>query len=444
MKIIIYVILIVLFSNLQLFSQNTQKQWMKYSLPEEAGFSSEKLKITKNYFDSTNAVAMLLIKDGHIVEAWGDIERRYKLHSVRKTLLNALYGIQIKKGVIDINKTIGELGIKEKVELTDMEKSAKIKHLLATRSGIYLNAALQPDVGGSPKRGSLNPGEYQYYNNWDFNVLGTIYNLETNSDIFKDFNSDIAIPLGMEDYRIFDGTYEYSDVSIHPGYPLKMSSRDLAKFGQLFLQMGNWDGKQIIDSSWIQQSLTPYTVADNMGNGATGYGYLWWLQQRTNESKRYFALGWGEQYLGIFPDENIIIILRADSYFGHYFVEKNRKTLIKMILDAMVSNSSKNKTLTKFESQGNTIKPINLTKEQLLKYTGTFQLAEKGISEINQNFSIKYSNNGLMIEDLHYAYKFKLVPLSEAEFFIEDLELFLTFETDISNRILYTRILKNR
>jgi CubicO group peptidase (beta-lactamase class C family) len=404
---------------------------MKYSNPIDAGFSPEKLSVARDFFNSTNAVSLMLIKNGNVVVAWGDVQRRYKCHSVRKSLLNSLYGVGIKLNFINIDKTIGEIGITEKVELLESEKLAKVKHLLSMSSGVYLDAALQPDVGGSPSRGSFKPGVNQYYNNWDFNVLGTIYNLECRSDVFWDFKKYIADPIGMQDYRIIDGTYEFEETSLHPGYPFKMSTRDLAKFGQLYLQQGNWNGKQIFDTSWIKQSLTPFQVVENTGNAATGYGYLWWIQERIGEHKRYFALGWGEQYLGIFPDNDIVIVLRADSYSGEYFIEEHRERLINLLLNANMSEPNSNPKLELLKLNENKSKRILLTNDILSKYIGNYRFEQSNLSEINADFTIKmYENGELIIENLHYAYKFELIPLSLDRFYIEDIGLYLKFEKD--------------
>jgi CubicO group peptidase (beta-lactamase class C family) len=286
-------------------------------------------------------------------------------------------------------------------------------------------------VGGSPSRGSFKPGVNQYYNNWDFNVLGTIYNLECRSDVFWDFKKYIADPIGMQDYRIIDGTYEFEETSLHPGYPFKMSTRDLAKFGQLYLQQGNWNGKQIFDTSWIKQSLTPFQVVENTGNAATGYGYLWWIQERIGEHKRYFALGWGEQYLGIFPDNDIVIVLRADSYSGEYFIEEHRERLINLLLNANMSEPNSNPKLELLKLNENKPKRILLTNDILSKYIGNYRFEQSNLSEINADFTIKmYENGELIIENLHYAYKFELIPLSLDRFYIEDIGLYLKFEQD--------------
>lgn len=422
--------LILLFFCYILYGQNPEKDWYKYQNPEDGGFSSERLAQVKNYYDSTNAKALMIISHGNVVACWGDIEKRYKCHSIRKSLLSGLYGIYFKKGLIDINKSIGELGINDKITLTDTEKTARVVDLLETRSGIYLQAALEEKDTWRPKRGSHLPGTYQYYNNWDFNVLGTIFRKETKEDIFEAFYNQIAQPIGMQDFRTIDGAYEYEDYSIHPEYPFKMSTRDLGRFGQLYLQNGQWNGNQIIDKDWIEKSITPYTSADNMGNGATGYGFLWWIQERPNEPKRYFALGWGEQYLGIFPVLDLVIVIRSDSYFGGYMGDEPREKLVTMILSAKTNNYNKDAKFISLSTRNSKIDPIDVSQKKLKNFVGTYNLANNDLPNINNKFVITYSDNGLLIDSLHYAYKFRLIPIDINKFLVEDINLELSFGMD--------------
>jgi len=109
--------------------------------------------------------------------------------------------------------------------------------LIKVRSGIYHKAAAEPSwvKDYRPKRNSVLPDSLWVYNNWDFNVLGTIFEQLTKTSIYKAFYNDIAIPLQMQDYRIMDGEYYYElEYSIHPAYHMKISARDLARYGQLF------------------------------------------------------------------------------------------------------------------------------------------------------------------------------------------------------------------
>ena len=121
-----FVFLLFVLGNITAFSQNTKEDWEKYKYIEQSGFSKEKLDVAKAYYDSLNSSAFLIIQNGKIVANWGDIDRRFIVHSTRKGILNSLFGIYSERGIIDINKTIGELGITDKDSLSELEKSAKI------------------------------------------------------------------------------------------------------------------------------------------------------------------------------------------------------------------------------------------------------------------------------------------------------------------------------
>ena len=159
------------------------------------------------------------------------------------TDLNALIGIHVDEGHIDLSKTMEELGIDDnEPSLTPAEKQATVGDLIKARSGIYHPAlAESASIKASrPKRGSHTPSAFWYYNNWDFNALGTIFEQETGTKMFKEFDRRIAEPLQMEDFEVDDCRYETGPDSIHPAYPFRMSSRDLARFGLLFLYEGRW------------------------------------------------------------------------------------------------------------------------------------------------------------------------------------------------------------
>ena len=127
---------------------------------------------------------------------------------MRKSLLNALYGIAVAEGKIDINRTLADIGIDDRApSLSDAERQATVRDLLMSRSGIYHPVAYEaPDQKvRRPPRDSHAHGSFWYYNNWDFNVLGFIYERLTGGRIFQDFEALIARPLGMEDFKASDG-----------------------------------------------------------------------------------------------------------------------------------------------------------------------------------------------------------------------------------------------
>lgn len=89
------------------------------------------------------------------------------------------------------------------------------------------------------------------YNNWDFNVLGTILEHSAGHSLFEEFEQRIVIPLQMQDYSLQKQSYEYEPVSQHPAYVFRLSARDVARFGLLFLRRGDWQGKSLLSAKWV-------------------------------------------------------------------------------------------------------------------------------------------------------------------------------------------------
>ena len=204
----------------------------------------------------------MVVHRGALVAEWGDTSARTPLASVRKSLLSALIGIAVERGEIDLSRTIGALGIDDnEPSLTAEEKSATVRDLLMSRSGIY-HATLYETAAMAaqrPRRGSHKPGSFWYYNNWDFNTLGAIYEHAVRSSIFDAFEREIARPIGMQDYRPSDGEYFTGAASVYPAYPIRMSARDLARFALLYLYKGRWQDRQVVPAKWVEESTQAYS-----------------------------------------------------------------------------------------------------------------------------------------------------------------------------------------
>ena len=287
--------------------------WMQYASPEEAGWSSEGIEQARNFADSIGSKAVMLVYNGAIVAKWGYTKDIAPIASIRKSLFSALMGIAVEKGTIDTSSTLAELGIDDKPPLTEKEKQARVIHLLTTSSGVYHKAAGESPGIQKPKRGSTDPGEQWYYNNWDFNALATIYEQETNTRIFEAFEEQIAEPIGMEDYNTGYTRYILQpDRSKHPAYSMWMSARDLARFGLLYLRKGRWNGQQIIPAEWIEDSRRIHKEVP--GDAVAGYGLSWWIPAgKMQEYEIYLASGSGNQSIMILPKLNIVFVHRASA-----------------------------------------------------------------------------------------------------------------------------------
>ncbi len=320
--------------------------WDQVRKPEDAGWSSDKLAVAKKYAASLNTAAVVIVDDGIIVDQWGATDRKFNVHSIRKSFLSALYGIAVAKGEIKLTSTLQDLGIDDnEPSLTPVEKQARVIDLLKARSGIY-HPALYESPGSKarkPVRGSHPPRSFWYYNNWDFNALGTIYEHQTGSSLFQSFAQKIAEPLQMQDFESADTEYVRGPDSVHPAYPFRMTARDMARFGLLYLRKGAWRGRQIVPQSWVRDSTMSYSVAEGDAHyGYSGYGYLWWVAVNGNhfpnvELPDGTFSGWGSggHFIVVVPDMNVVVVHRVDTDIdGKEVSLADFGALLGLILDA--------------------------------------------------------------------------------------------------------------
>jgi CubicO group peptidase (beta-lactamase class C family) len=283
---------------------------------------TDKFAAARRRSEEIGSAAVMVVQHGKVLAQWGDVTHRYKVHSIRKSFLSALIGLHVETGAIDLGKTIGELGIDDVEPLAPREKAAKVIDLLMARSGVYHPAGYETDYMRNlkPPRHAHGPGTWWCYNNWDFNALGTIFEKLTGKSIYEEFRDRIAVPIGMEDFRYGpearDGDYVEFKESMHRAYPFRISTRDLARFGQLFLQRGRWGDRQVVPEKWVRMSVRPYSHAGDRG----AYGYMWWVArgdihfpQMSVPEGTYSARGAGGHYVVVIPPLDLVVVHRADT-----------------------------------------------------------------------------------------------------------------------------------
>lgn len=284
------------------------------------GWSERGLDAVRDEARKLESAVLLIVTRGQVVLRIGDIRHEYQVHSVRKSLLSALYGIAIDRDQIDPDDTLRELGIDDRGKLTRREKRATVDDLLCARSGVYLESAAETPAMRKkrPARGSHRPGWHWYYNNWDFNVAGTIYEQETGVSLFNAFQREIAGPIGMQDFDLGATRYTTHRATEHRAYKFRLSSRDLARFGQLFLQGGQWNQQQIIPRDWVDESTEPVTKTGRVGSHS-GYGRMWWVMVKPGKKSlelgrdAFTASGNGGHRLTVVPAIETLIVHRVDT-----------------------------------------------------------------------------------------------------------------------------------
>ncbi len=230
--------------------------WDHVSSPETLGWSVEKLRAARDYSKTIKTAAVMVVTGGRVLDEWGDTTTRFNVHSIRKSLLSAMYGVPVADGRIDLSKTMGDLGIDDnEPSLTAAEKKATVRMLLQARSGVYHAALYETESmkKARPARFSHEPGTFWYYNNWDFNALGMIFERQVKNSLFREFQERIAGPIGMQDFTPADTTYVTGPDSVYAAYPFRLTARDMARFGLLFLRDGEWKGQQVVPAAWVRE-----------------------------------------------------------------------------------------------------------------------------------------------------------------------------------------------
>jgi len=262
--------------------------------------------------------AFIALGGEKILMEYGETGTPMNLASIRKSVLSLLFGIAWDRGLIELSQTLNVLGIDEKrTPLTPTEKHATIEQLLQSRSGIYLQSGAETveTKDGRPRRGQFAPGKHYFYNNWDFNVLGAIFEKKTGLSIGRALDEWLAVPLGMQDFNRKHVFYDdWGSESGFKTYRIHMSARDLARLGALITQDGMWNGNRVVSSEWLERSTKPYSSVDSPFYDE--FGYSWWLNSNL---KTIQADGWGGQYLLVDRDHDLTLVTRRDtgnSLFG--------------------------------------------------------------------------------------------------------------------------------
>lgn len=283
---------------------------------------------TKKYIDSSYTQGFLFIQNDTIqYENYWRGQQEDTKHiswSMAKSYVSALFGIAIEEGYIkNINQTVDEYLPELKGSGYD---NVKIKDVLQMSSGVKFNEDIsdpKSDInrywegfvfGGSQDEFAATlenerpPGTYNKYVSIDTHVLGMIIVKATGKSLAEYLEEKIWKPIGNEHdaYWLAD---EYGMEQANGG--LNASLRDFAKLGRLYLNKGNWEGKQIVPTKWIEQSTSiteEYLMpqSENSANKGIGYGYQWWIPEGTEGE--FMAIGVFNQHIYVNPTTNTIIV----------------------------------------------------------------------------------------------------------------------------------------
>ncbi len=261
-----------------------------------------------------------------------DATTRHDMRSASKSIVSLLVGIAIDRRLIaGVNEPVVKFFPEYAALKTAGWDNVTLHHLLTMSSGIQWDETLswtdpkndEPHLGyeADPVHYVLSkpiaaaPDTAWVYNGGGTDLLGSILERVSGKSLEAFARDYLFKPLDVTD---FEWKSYPKNGKIAAAAGLRLRPRDAAKIGQLLLNDGAWNGRQVIPPDWIMQSVIPRFQATGYFGGLFFYGYQWWMGRSLaegNEVKWVAAMGWGGQQILVIPDLDIVM-MTTSGLFG--------------------------------------------------------------------------------------------------------------------------------
>lgn len=285
------------------------------SAPEAQGVSSEKLLAFlegANSIDSMNS--LMLVRHGHVVaEGWWKpyrAEARHSLYSLSKSFTSTAVGLAISEGKLQLHDPVVKFFPDDlPPDPSDSLKAMRVSDLLRMATGQQTEPPRTKDQAWTKTFLAhpvpFKPGTHFLYNTSATYMQSAIVQKVTGQTVLDYLRPRLFEPLGID-----DPTWEMSPEGISTGgYGLSIRTEDIAKFGQLYLQNGQWNGHQLVPADWVAQatSLQTSNGSNPESDWDQGYGYQFW-RCRHDAYRGDGAFG---QYCIVLPKQDAVIAITS-------------------------------------------------------------------------------------------------------------------------------------
>ena len=272
----------------------------------------------------------IILRHGYIVAQFGDVKANDPVYSVAKSFLSTVAGLAVDRGLIKrVDDAVGDYIHDGGYDSPQNARVTWKNHLQQTSEWEGNMFGKNSDFVGHEQFGNGErkprairpPGTFYEYNDVRINRFSLSLARLYGTAVPEVLKASIMDPIGASsEWRWVP--YDNSQVEIDGkqvgsvsggtrwGGGLWINSLDLARFGLLVLNKGNWDGHQLVSSKWFDAAVTPSGVN---GTGETDYGYLWWLNTKKKQwpsapASSFAAIGNGSNTIWIDPEHDIVFV----------------------------------------------------------------------------------------------------------------------------------------
>ena len=314
-----------------------------------------------------NIHSVLLVKNGKLILEeyfYGyDRDKKHQMRSATKSVTSILVGIaKDRKMIQSVDQKIYEYFPEyDEIDWSAPKNKITLKHVLTMTAGLDWNEWTYPD---SDTRSSIYgmarsddwieyvlqkgieqpPGEIFNYSSGLSLVLGAI--LKNKTGLYANDFADKYLfgPLGISEFSWQQGPNGMVYTS-GGDRGLWLRPRDMAKIGLLFLNKGNWKGRQIVSSEWVNESTKSHVNAFFAGSE---YGYQWWHGEKAIGNRTigvFYAAGHGGQYIFVCPSLDLVAVFTSKVYGNPLGVARPQVMMADHIIPAIVSLSTSQKNI---------------------------------------------------------------------------------------------------
>lgn len=275
----------------------------------------------KNVFDEAESISslrsLLIQQDGELIGARfynnASPDRSYNIKSASKSVISILIGIAVEQGIISLDETLGDYFPDYFRENPDsVKESITIRNLLSMQSGLETTSFYNYGrwvISDNWTEWALDrdmieePGGKMVYSTGTSHLLSVILTKAAGRSTRSFANEYLFEPLGIR-----PGGWDRDPQGYYMGgNNLALTPADLLKIGQMMLNGGSWQGRQIVSSGWVADTFKSYTRSNY---NPYNYGYMWWNREVGGEQV-FFAWGFGGQYIFIIPSLDSVVVLTS-------------------------------------------------------------------------------------------------------------------------------------
>jgi CubicO group peptidase (beta-lactamase class C family) len=308
-------------------------QTLPRSTPEEQGVSSSAVRSFVQAADEQieGMNSFLLVRHGHVVAEgyWSpyDAQSRHSLYSLTKSFTSTAVGLAIADGKMSLDDLVlPQFPDDAPADASDNLKAMRVRDLLTMSTGHHAEATLAADqvwlAQFLAQPVAHKPGTFFLYNTPASNTLAAIVKKAVGENVVDFLRPRLFEPLGITDPEWSQNPQGVST----GGFGLSLRTDEIARFGQLYLQKGEWHGRQLVPAAWVEAA-----TARQMSNGSKpdsdweqGYGFQFW-RCRHRAFRGDGAFG---QFCVVLPEQDAVVAITSGV--------KNMQAVLNLVWDRLL------------------------------------------------------------------------------------------------------------